>query len=158
MRHFLLSFALYKDVENQILWYLTPSVSVQDPAQITEGIVPWRLNRGNFYVAGASWGKAHARRLWLLFEDFWSNKKCIYERRNADTKRFFAEFQRDPEKYAKILAERTLRREIRRILNTDKPYSSPMGLLEPKPEPVDEEPTPPEFMYRCKGVSDEGFA
>ena len=65
-----------------IFWKLTPSVSVQDPAlaptRITEGIVPWRLNRGNFYVAGASWGKAHARRLWLSFEDFWSNKKCIY--------------------------------------------------------------------------------
>ena len=30
-----------------------------------------------------------------------------------------------------------------------------MGLLEPKPEPVDEVPTPHEFMYRRKGVFDE---
>ena len=50
----------------------------------------------------------------------------------------FAEFQRDPEKHAKILSERRLRREIKRLLDTDKPYSAPMGLLEPKPELVEE--------------------
>jgi len=71
---------------------------------------------------------------------------------------FFAEFQPDPEKHAKILAEHTLRREIKRLLDTNMPYSAPMGLLEPKPEPVDEEPMPHEFMYRCRGVFDEDFA
>ena len=64
----------------------------------------------------------------------------VYELRNADTKRFFAEFQRDPEKHAKILVDCAIRREIKRILDTDRPYSAPAGLLEPKPEPVDEEP------------------
>ena len=48
------------------------------------------------------------------------------------------EFQRDSEKQAKILSERRLRREIKRLLDTDKPYSAPMGLLEPKPELVEE--------------------
>ena len=68
---------------------------------------------------------------------------------------FFAEFQRDPEKYAKILSERWLRREIKHILDTDRPYSAPMGLLEPKPEPVEEVMEWHEFMYRRKGIFDE---
>ena len=81
---------------------------------------------------------------------------CVYELRNADTKCFFAEFQRDPEKHAKILADHVLRREIKRILDTDRPYSAPAGLLEPKSEPVDEEPlSPHDFMYRRKGIFDE---
>ena len=64
---------------------------------------------------------------------------------------FFAEFQRDPKKHAKILADRMLRREIKRILDTDRPYSAPASLREPKPELVDEEPlSPHEFMYRRK--------
>ena len=100
--------------------------------------------------------KFHARQPWLSFKDFWAYRKRIYEYRNADTKCFFAEFQRDPEKHAKILADRALRREIKRILDTDRPYSAPAGLLEPKPEPMDEEPLfPHEFMYHRKGIFDE---
>jgi len=68
---------------------------------------------------------------------------------------FFAEFQRDPEKHAKILSERRLRHEIKRLLDTDRPYSAAMGLLEPKPEPVEEVMEPHEFMYRRKGIFDE---
>ena len=80
----------------------------------------------------------------------------VYDLRNADAKRFFAEFQRDPEKHAKILADRVLRREIKWILDTDWPYSALAGLREPKPEPVDEEPlSPHEFMYRRKSIFDE---
>ena len=59
----------------KVLLYLTPSVSAQDPAlaptRITEGIVPWHLNHGNFYVSGLTWVKIHARHPWLSFEDFW---------------------------------------------------------------------------------------
>ena len=66
---------------------------------------------------------------------------------------FFIEFQRDPEKQAKILADHVLRHEIKLILDTDRPYSAPVGLREPKPEPVDEEPlSPHEFMYCRKGI------
>ena len=69
---------------------------------------------------------------------------------------FFAEFQRDPEKHTKILADCVLHREIKWILDTDRPYSAPAGLHEPKPEPVDEEPlSPNEFMYRRKGIFDK---
>ena len=70
---------------------------------------------------------------------------------------FFAKFQHDPAKHVKILANRRLHRETKQILNTDRPYSSPAGLREPKPEPVDEEPlSPHKFMYRWKGIF-EGF-
>ena len=80
----------------------------------------------------------------------------IYDLRNAVAKRFFAEFQRDLEKHVEILADRVLRREMKRILDIDRPYRAPAGLREPKPEPVDEEPlSPHEFMYRRKGIFDE---
>ena len=126
------------------------------PAQVTEGVLPRILKRGNFYVSGASWAKFHARYPSVSFEEFWAGRVRVYELQNSDTKRFFAEFQRDPEKHAKILADRALRREIKRILDTDRPYSAPAGLREPKPEPVDEEPlSPHEFMYRRKGIFDE---
>ena len=94
---------LFKTIvlKTNTLLYLTPSVSAQDPAlapaQITEGTIPWRLNRMNFYVSGLTWDKVRARHPWLSFEYFWSERKRIYEYRNTDTKRFFAEFQRDPE-------------------------------------------------------------
>ena len=123
------------------------------PAQAAEDVAPHRLNRGNFYVAGASWMKFHIRYPTVSFEAFWANRVCVYDRRNKQAKRFFADFQRDPAKHARILANRRLRREIKWILDTDRPYSSPAGLCEPMPEPVDEEPLAPhEFMYRCKGI------
>ena len=123
------------------------------PAQAAEDVVPHRLNRGNFYVAGASWMKFHIRYPTVSFEAFWANRARLYDLRNAATKRFFSDFQRDPVKHAKILANRRLRREIKRILDTDRPYSSPAGLHELKPEPADEEPLAPhEFMYRSKGI------
>ena len=125
------------------------------PARITEDIHPLLMNRGGFFVYGVSWVKLHARRPWLSFEEFWSGSERVYDIWNADMKCFFAEFQRDLEKHAKILADRALRREIKQILNTDTPYSAPVGLLEPKSEPVDEEPSPPEFMYRLRSVVEE---
>ena len=45
--------------------------------------------------------------------------------------------------------------EIKCLSDTNKPYSAPMGLLEPKPEPVEEVMEPHEFMYRRKGIFDE---
>ena len=125
-------------------------------AQVTEGVLPRQLKRANFYVAGASWAKFHVCYPLVSFEEFWADRERVYDLRNTDTKRFFAEFQCDLEKQAKILADRALRREIKWILDTDRPYSAPAGLREPKPEPVDEEPlSPHEFMYRRKGIFDE---
>ena len=98
----------------------------------------------------------HIRYPSVSFEDFWAYKMRVYDLRNADAKRFLAEFQRDPEKHAKILADHALCHEIKWILDTDMPYSAPTGLRELKPEPVDEEPlSPHEFMYRRKGIFDE---
>ena len=107
-------------------------------------------------MAGVSWVKFHIRHPLVSFEEFWADRVRVYELRNTDTKHFFAEFQRDPEKHAKILADRALRREIKQILDTDRPYSAPADLREPKPEPADEEPlSSHEFMYRRKGIFDE---
>ena len=66
------------------------------------------------------------------------------------------EFQHNSEEHAKVLSERWLRREIKRLLDTDRPYKAPMGLLEPKPEHVEDMVAPHEFMYRRQGIFDEG--
>ena len=90
----------------------------------------------------------------ISFDEFWADRVRVYKLRTTNTKHFFAEFQRDPAKHAKILADHALHCKIKRILDTDKPYSAPAGLREP--EPVDEEPlSPHEFMYRRKGIFDE---
>ena len=73
-----------------------------------------------------------------------------YDRDNAESKKFWAEFSSDPEKQAKILADRTLCRETKRILDTDHPYTPARGLLEPKPEPVEEISDVGSFAY-CLG-------
>jgi hypothetical protein len=123
------------------------------PAQVTKDVLPRQLNREDFYVASASWAKFHIRYPSVSFEDFWAYRMRVYDLRNADAQRFFVEFQRDPEKHAKILADHALRHEIKRILDTDRLYSAPASLHEPKLEPVNEEPLPPhEFMYRRKGI------
>ena len=69
---------------------------------------------------------------------------------------FFAEFQRDPKKHAKILTDCALHREIKGVLDTDRPYSAPAGVLEPNLEPVDEELSPHVVMYSRRGVFDVG--
>ena len=103
-----------------------------------------------------SWKKFRARRPWLSFDEFWSGQKRVYDYRNADTKRFFAEFQRNSEEHTKVPSERRLCRKIKRLLDTNRPYKAPMGLLEPKPEPVEDMVAPHEFMYRRQGIFDEG--
>ena len=74
-----------------------------------------------------------------------------YDRDNAESKKFWAEFSSDSEKQAKILADRTLCRETKRILDTDRPYTPARGLLEPKPEPVDKVSDAGSFAYRLGG-------
>ena len=129
-----------------------PSVSAQDPALepawITEGILPLLMNRGTFYVAGGFCAKYEFAHPWGTFEEWWEHKECMYDLGNAKAKRFWAEFSREKEKQAKILADRALQRKIRHILDTDRPYAPAAGLLEPKPEPVDEVPDPENFWYR----------
>ena len=59
------------------------------PAQVTEDVLPRKLNREDFYVAGASWAKFHIRYLSVSFEDLWADRMRVYDLRNADAKRFF---------------------------------------------------------------------
>ena len=64
-------------------------MSAQDPAlapaQVTEGVLPRIMKRGNFYVSGASWAKVHARYPSVSFEEFWAGRVRVYKLRNADT-------------------------------------------------------------------------
>ena len=74
-----------------------------------------------------------------------------YDRDNAKSKQFWAEFSCDLEKQSKILADRSLRRETKCILDTERPYVPARGLLEPKPEPVGEVSDVGCFAYHLRG-------
>ena len=68
----------------------------QDPAlapvQVTDDVLPRKLNREDFYVAGASWAKFHIRYPSVSFEEFWADRVRVYDLRNADTKHFLPNF------------------------------------------------------------------
>ena len=129
-----------------------PSVTAQDPvsesARIAEGILPLRMKHGNFVVSGAMWRKFNANRPWLTCAEFCLLKERTYKRRNLQSKHFFDSFTRDAHKHHEILRDCTIRREIKHMLNTDVPYLPPAGLLEPKPEPVEELHGDYCFMYK----------
>jgi hypothetical protein len=61
---------------------------------------------------------------------------------------FFVEFQHDPVRHANLLADRTLRCEIRKVQDHTQLYDSPQGLHVLMPEPVDCLTEPLEYMYR----------
>ena len=133
---------------------LMPSVSAQDPvlepAWITEGTLPLWMRFGSFHVAGQAWAKYHYEHPWGSFAEWLECLERKYDRDNAESKQFRAEFSRDPEKQSKILADRSLRRETKSILDTERPYTPVRGLLEPKPEPVDEVSDIGCFAYRLQ--------
>ena len=83
---------MYLRTVNNIL-ELIPSVPTQypalEPAWIIEGIVPLQKNRGDFLVSGKLWSRFHAHVPWATFKEFWSAKELVYDRRNAEAKRFF---------------------------------------------------------------------
>ena len=76
-----------------------------EPARITEGIVSLRMKRDDFLFSGESWSKFHIVHPWASFQDFWLRREHAYNLCNTQAKKFFAEFQRDPKKQAKILAD-----------------------------------------------------
>ena len=90
-----------------IFWKLTPSVPAQDPAlapaQVTEGVLPRQLKRGNFYVAGASWAKFHIRYPLVSFEEFWADRERVYDLRNTETKHFLPNFSVIPKNMPRSL-------------------------------------------------------
>ena len=132
-----------------------PSVIAQDPALelawVTEGTLPLWMRFGSFHVAGQAWAKYHYEHPWGSFAEWLERLEQKYDRNNAEAKLFWAEFSRDPERQAKILADRSLRREMRRILDTERPYMPARGLLEPKPEPVDKASHVGCFAYHLQG-------
>ena len=132
-----------------------PSEIAQDPALepawVTEGTLPLWMRFGSFHVAGQAWAKYHYEHPWGSFAEWLERLEQKYDRDNAKAKLFWAEFSRDPERQAKILADRSLHRETRRILDTERPYMPARGLLEPKPEPVDEASDVGCFAYRLQG-------
>ena len=134
---------------------LMPSVIAQDPALepawVTEGTLPLWMRFGSFHVAGQAWAKYHYEHPWGSFAEWLERLEQKYDRDNAEAKLFWAEFSSNPEKQAKILADRTLHRETKRILDTDRPYTPARGLLEPKPEPVEEISDVGSFAYRLGG-------
>ena len=130
---------------------LMPSAFAQDPARITEGTLPLWMRFGSFHVAGQAWAKYHYEHPWGSFAEWLKRLERRYDRDNTESKQFWAEFSRDPEKQSKILADRSLRRETKRILDTERPYTPARGLLEPKPEPVDEVSDVGCFAYRLGG-------
>jgi hypothetical protein len=106
------------------------------------------MHRDGFFITGESWLKFNTTFPSVTFSKFWDIKLRLYEKRKAAAIRFFAKFQCDPERHAKILADRTLHREIRRIQrSSDVPYVPPEGLKKLKLEPFDNEFKPLEFMY-----------
>ena len=60
---------------------------------------------------------------------------------NAKAKHFWDKFSHD----------RALRHKIKCIYDSDRPYVPAAGLLEPKPEPVNEVPNAGHFSYRFRG-------
>ena len=62
------------------------------PAQVTEDMLPRKLNRGDFYVACVSWAKFHIRYPSVSFVEFWADRVRVYDLRNTDMKRFLPNF------------------------------------------------------------------
>ena len=122
-----------------------------EPAWITEGTVPLWMRFGSFHVAGQAWAKYHYEHPWGSFAEWLERMERRYDRDNMESKPFWAEFSRDPEKQAKILTDRSLCCETKLILDTERPYFPTRGLLEPKPEPVDEVSDVGCFAYRLRG-------
>jgi len=106
---------------------------------------------GSFHVAGQAWAKYHYEHPWGSFAEWLERLEQKYDRDNAKAKLFWAKFSRDPERQAKILADRSLRHETRHVLDMERPYMPARGLLEPKPEPVNEASDVGCFAYRLQG-------
>ena len=75
---------------------LMPSVSVRDPALepvwITEGTMPLWMRFGSFHVVGQAWAKYHYDHPWGSFAEWLERLERKYDRDNAKSKQFWAEF------------------------------------------------------------------
>ncbi|PVH38786.1 hypothetical protein PAHAL_5G352600 [Panicum hallii] len=118
-----------------------------EPAWVTEGILPITMKRDDFYMTGETWAKFHSAHPVITFDEFLTIMLRSYEKCSTTAKVFLTEFKRDPARRPWILVDHALRREIRKSRIAPLPYTLPEGLKEPKPEPVETEAEPLEFMY-----------
>jgi hypothetical protein len=103
------------------------------PAQRTEGASDPPLSLNSFFVAPNVWTKFIIRHPGVSYSEFLTYRARRYQIRNESTKRFFAEFSKDPARREAIVKERATRRAVRRSFLD--PFVDE-GVV-PKPEPVE---------------------
>jgi hypothetical protein len=123
------------------------------PEQRAEGASDPPLPLNSFFVAPNLWIKFSIRHPGVSYSEFLLYRARRYHLCNEATKRFFAEFSKDPSDREAILRERAARRAARR--NLVDPFVSE-GVV-PKPEPVEEGVVgPPEYVYLIPGALSGG--
>jgi hypothetical protein len=91
----------------------------------------------------------------VSYLEFLSYRAERYRLHNEATKRFFADFSKDPARWEVILKERAARRAAKR--NLVDPFVAE-GVV-PKTEPIEEGVLgPPEYVYLIPDASSESFA
>jgi hypothetical protein len=122
------------------------------PAQRAEGASdpPQPLN--SFFVAPNVWTKFSIHHPGVSYSEFLSYRAERYRLHNEATKRFFADFSKDPSRWEAILRKRAARRVARR--NSVDPFVSE-GVV-PKAEPIEEGVLgPPEYVYLIPDTSSD---
>jgi hypothetical protein len=100
------------------------------------------------------WTKFSIRQPGVSYSEFLSYRaeRCLFH--NEATKRFFADFSKDPTRREAILRERATRRAAKR--NLVDPFV-PEGVV-PKPEPIEEGVLgPPEYVYLIRDSSSDSL-
>jgi hypothetical protein len=122
------------------------------PAQRAEGASdpPQPLN--SFFVSPNVWTKFSIHHPGVSYSEFLSYRAERYRLHNEATKRFFADFSKDPSRWEAILRKRAARRVARR--NSVDPFVSE-GVV-PKAEPIEEGVLgPPEYVYLIPDTSSD---
>jgi hypothetical protein len=125
------------------------------PAQRAEGASSSSLPLNSLFVAPNVWTKFSIRHPGVSYSEFLSYRAERYRLHNEATKRFFADFSKDPARREAILREQAARRAAKR--NLADPFVTE-GVV-PKVEPVEEGVLgPPEYVYLKTDASSESFA
>jgi hypothetical protein len=125
------------------------------PAQRAEGVSSSSLPLNSLFVAPNVWTKFSILHPDVSYSEFLSYHTECYRLHNEATKRFFADFSKDPAHRDAILRERAARRAAKR--NLADPFVTE-GVI-PKVEPVEEGVLgPPEYVYLIPDASSESFA
>lgn len=117
---------------------------------VTKGVLPILMHHDGFYVSGGTWAKFSSRYPQASFTELWQyNRK--YEVRNAESMKLFRRFQSDRLEHHRMLLEPCTRREFGCLRRVDAgiEYVAPLGLFEPKSEPIEDDRDigPSSFMF-----------